>query len=177
MSFSTRRGRPAKPKIVHDTGTPELQAKKSVGLTMEAIDACLERELITREQHWAGLHYRWLYTVRYGAPSISSHWWRLTEQARGPRTDNIDWRTAREQEYAEARNLLMMHRLYESVMQIAVYNETPCFLRPDLLQQALARPALLARIESESALFIRGLELLATHWRRTDRAKPHEIVP
>lgn len=166
MSFSTRRGRPAKPKIVHDNGTPELQAKRQAGLTGEAIDLCLERRIITREQHWAGLHYRWLYTVRYGAPSLSSHWWRLTNEGRAPRSDNTDWRSTREQEYAHARTALMQHKTYEPVMQIAVYNELPCFLRPDLLQLALARPALLARINQEQQRFTEGLQTLVIHWQR-----------
>ncbi len=165
MSFSTKRGRPAQPKLARDNGTPELQSKKSLGLTSEAIDICLERRLITREQHWAGLHYRWLYTVRYGAPSLSSHWWRLSGESSGPRTDNISWRTSREQEYTLARDALMHKKLYECVMQIAVYNETPCFLRSNLLQLALCKPALLSRIESEQHQFASGLELLAGLWR------------
>ena len=166
MSFSTRRGRPAKPKLVHDHGTPELQAKHTAGITGEAIDLCLERRIITREQHWAGLHYRWLYTVRYGAPSLSSHWWRLSGESKGPRTEHTSWRAAREHEYAEARTLLMQQKTYESVMQIAVYNDIPCFLRPDLLQLALSRPALLERIEGERFCFAQGLKSLAIHWQR-----------
>lgn len=166
MSFSTRRGRPAKPKLMRDNGTPELQAKHRLGLTGEAIDLCLERQLISREQHWAGLHYRWLYTVRYGAPSLSSHWWRLCNEGHtGTRTENGAWRAAREQEYSEARTLLMRHGKYEPVMQVAVYNDIPCFLRPDLLQMALARPALLDRIEQERGHFSEGVKLLAEHWR------------
>lgn len=167
MSFSTRRGRPAKPKLTRDNGTPELQAKRTLGLTIEAIDLCLERRLISREQHWAGLHYRWLYTVRYGAPSLSSHWWQLSGEGHaGTRTDNGNWRAAREQEYGEARNLLMHHKTYEPVMQIAVYNDMPCFLRPDILQIALARPALLDRIERERSQFSEGLSRLVEHWQQ-----------
>lgn len=166
MSFTTRRGRPAKPKLMRDNGTPELQAKRTLGLTGEAIDLCLERRLITREQHWAGLHYRWLYTVRYGAPSLSSHWWQLSgESHASSRADNGTWRIEREREYSEARTLLMQAGTYESVMQIAVYNDLPCFLRPDILQMALARPALLGRIERERLRFIEGAQRLAEHWQ------------
>lgn len=171
MSFPTRRGRPPKPRLERDNGTPELQQKRALGLTAEAIDQCLERRIITREEHWAGLHYRWLYTVRYGAPSISSHWWRLSDDSRGPRSDHAGWRTAREQEYAEARSLLAKHQRYEPVMQIAVYNDIPAFLRPDLLQSALSSPALLARIEAERLAFSEGLRLLARHWHRKSQEK------
>lgn len=164
MSFSTRRGRPAKPKIVHDCGTPELQAKKALGLTQESIDLCLERNLITRDQHWAGLHLRWLYTVRYGAPTISSHWWRLSGESHTPRHEHTQWRAEKEAEYNEARSLLMAHKYYEPTMQIAVYNDMPAFLNPTLLQRALANESLMHRIESEQRQFSAGLKLLATLW-------------
>jgi hypothetical protein len=167
MSFSTRRGRPAKPKEVLDKGTPELQAKHAAGMTREAIDLCLEREIITTEEHWAGLHYRWLYTIRYGASSVSSHWWRLTGETRSAPnlSDSTEWRTLREQEYSAARALLLQKCSYETVMRIAIYNEAPAFLRPDLLQRALAKPALLSRIESEQEQLTSGLQALAAHWQ------------
>jgi hypothetical protein len=168
MNFSTRRGRPAKPKEVLDKGTPELQAKHAAGITREAIDLCLERGLISTEEHWAGLHYRWLYTIRYGAPSVSSHWWRLAGETRSVSSsrDDTQWRMLREQEYHEARALLLERRSYEPVKRIAVYNDVPAFLRPDILQRALAMPALLSRIESEHIAFSAGLGALAHLWQQ-----------
>jgi hypothetical protein len=167
MSFSTRRGRPAKPKEVLDKGTPELQAKHAAGITSEAIDLCLDRSLITVEEHWAGLHYRWLYTIRYGAPSVSSHWWRLAGENRSASISNnsSEWRSLREQEYSAARALLLQKRSYDTVMRLAVYNDVPSFLRPELLQRALAQPALLSRIEHEREQLTSGLKELVEHWQ------------
>lgn len=166
MSFSTRRGRPPKPKPTKDHGTPELQAKRSHGLTTEAIDLCLERRLISPSQHWCGLHLRWLYTIRYGAPSLSSHWWQLLCEQHGPREETQGWRKAREEEYTEAREHLRKHRCYDAVMRICVYDETPCFLRPDVLQRALASPPLVERIDQERRALCAGLEQLQALWQQ-----------
>ncbi len=162
--FSTRRGRPPKARIEHDYGTPELQAKRAVNLTDEAIDVCLERRIISRAQHWAGMHLRWLYTVRYGAPSLTSHWWRISDDTRSPRTDHSNWRDAREQEYNEARALLTSHKCYEPVMQVVVYNDMPHFLRPDILHRAMRDPGLLQHIENERDGLQWGLQLLRECW-------------
>ena len=72
LHFPRRRGRP---KSVHhgiDRGTPELAQKRLRGETTETLDLCLERGLITPQQHWCGIHLRWLYTLRYGAPGVRS---------------------------------------------------------------------------------------------------------
>ncbi len=174
MSFSTRRGRPPKPRLISDLGTPELQEKRAAGITIEAMDLCLERKLIDRDQHWAGLHLRWLYTLRYGAPSISSHWWRLTSEGRSsPRCTEADsWRRTREEDYAKARELLNEEGTYEPVMNLAVFNETPSFLKPGLLHRAMSAPSLLARIEDEKNGVNTGLTSLVRLWRNHNRA-PH----
>lgn len=164
MTFSTRRGRPPNPRQEADYGTPELREKRESGLTSEAIDLCLERGIITRDQHWCGLHLRWLYTIRYGAPSLSSHWWQLLCEQHGPREDNPEWRGAREQEYADARTQLLKHHVYEPVMRVAVYDEHPCFLRQDLIQQALSRPLLVERMDNERRRLVEGLERLHIYW-------------
>jgi len=166
MSFSTRRGRPRKEREAADRGTPELCAKRELGLTTEPIDLCLNRRLITREQHWCGLHLRWLYTIRYGAPTLTSHWWKLLEEGHGSREDNPDWRAAREEEYAQARTLLAREGCYEAVMRIAVYNEMACFLRPDIMERVLRNPSLLARIGQEQKRFVEGLESLQHLWKK-----------
>lgn len=173
MSFTTRRGRPAKPKLEKDFGTPELQAKRNAGITRESLDECLERKILSKEQHWAGLHLRWLYTIRYGAPSITSHFWREDSSRRSRnfevQNDELTWRTEREAEYNEARRLLLIEHCYTPVMQVAVYNETPLYLRPDILQRALHQPALIDEIEQRRQALIFGLELLHHHWHHSRR--------
>lgn len=166
MAFSTRRGRPPKPPEERtDPGTAELRLKHALGLTAEPIDRCLERGLITQAHHWCGLHLRWLYTVRYGAPVVISRYLsREDAAARGE--DDPDWRRERELEYAEARQLLTTQGLYESVMRLCVYNESPIFLSESLRKKAWEDPQIAERLAESHAQLRNGLELLATHWKR-----------
>ena len=93
-----KRGRPKIEKPTIDLGTPELIMKRLMGETAEALDLCYERGIISKEQHWCGIHFRWLYTLRYGAPGVravdTTHFGGFE-----PKDDNSEWRAAREQEY------------------------------------------------------------------------------
>ena len=154
LSFPKRRGRPKNTRPMHDSGTPELVMKRAMGQTMEALDLCLERELITKRQHWCGIHLRWLYTLRYGAPSV-----RTIDPTHlgGMEIKNDDplWRSARELEYHEAINLLASSGHALLLLNLCVYNERPVFLRGP---HAQAESALDAVRE--------GLDALAELWKR-----------
>lgn len=166
MAFTTRRGRP--PKAAADTtdfGTPELRFKHAHGVTAEPIDRCYEKQIITKTHHWCGLHLRWLYTVRYGAPSLTTHYdW---ERDSAPRTaDDPNWRRQREAEYHEATALLRTRLHYEPVMRLCVYNELPAFLAPTLLARAWDEPAMAERLSHAQQRLRDGLDILAIHWKR-----------
>ena len=133
MAFTTQRGRPrAINRVINtDSGTPELRMKHAMGATAEPIDLCLSRALITADQHWCSLHLRWLYTLRYGAPVITSRTMdRLDYQPSAEEAQ--EWREMREQEYHEAIATLKQQRRYEPVMRLSVFNELPSFLRAPL---------------------------------------------
>lgn len=165
--FSTRRGRPATSRPTIDYGTPELIFKRAHGHTAEAIDLCRERGIITAEQHWCGLHLRWLYTLRYGAPNVSAtDLTRVDGYAMAAADDSPLWRSAREAEFAQAVALLRQHRRCELVMRVCVFNERPSFLSQARLREAFERAALRQRIEQEMAHFTEGLELLMQLWKR-----------
>ena len=166
MAFSTRRGRPPKPAAnATDPGTAELRLKHALGLTAEPIDRCLERQLITPAQHWCGLHLRWLYTVRYGAPVTTTRYAATSDMP--PRADDDPhWRSEREREYAEARMILRERQFYEPVMRLCIYNESPVFLSDALRKQSWTQPALAARINDAHRTLCSGLDLLAAHWKR-----------
>lgn len=169
MSFTTRRGRPRKPPEATDFGTPELRFKHAHGLTMEPIDLCHERGIITQTQHWCGLHLRWLYTLRYGAPGLTTRY--DPEWDAAPRqADDPTWRRQREAEYLEATALLRTGRHYEPVMRLSVYNELPAFLSPALRERAFADAAMAARMELAQRCLLEGLDLLAVHWKRRDES-------
>ena len=57
-----------------DIGTPELTYKRAFYATKEPLDLCFEKGLITLSQHQYGIKLRWLYTIRHGAPVISSNY-------------------------------------------------------------------------------------------------------
>jgi hypothetical protein len=132
---------------------------------MEPIDLCLQKQLITTEQHWCGLHLRWLYTLRYGAPSLTTHYIPREEKS-GPTEDDPHWRAQREEEYRLAIALLKRGLHYEPVMQLCIYNERPAFLNTALLELAWEQPVLAARLENQRTWLVEGLTLLARHWKR-----------
>lgn len=166
MAFTTRRGRPARAKDAdaRDAGTPELQFKRALGLTSEPIDQCLERGLISADHHWCGLHLRWLYTLRYGAPVITT---RYADTALiAPVTEETpEWRIEREREYQDAVRILQQQDRYECVMRLCVFNELPVFLNAKLASRAKHEPALAHQLHQRRITLNEGLELLIALWR------------
>jgi len=168
MAFTTQRGRPRAPLPNTDCGTPELRMKHALGLTAEPIDVCLEKQLITNDQHWCGLHLRWLYTLRYGAPNLTARY--IDRESLGiVNPHDPTWRAMREQEYHDAAHLLHQHKRYECVMRLAIFNEFPAFLNPHLRARSWDDPALARQLHQRHQQLHSGLELLAQHWRR----RPH----
>jgi hypothetical protein len=105
MSFTSRRGRPRKEIIKirqeKDFGTAELQEKRSRGLTREPLDVCKERGIVNDDQYAAAMHFRWLYTLRFGAPTVSA----IGLESRYGRelaSNDENWQAEREREYALA---------------------------------------------------------------------------
>lgn len=157
------RGRPKKniPRGT-DYGTPELAMKRAHGATAETLDLCLERGLISNQQHWCGIHLRWLFTLRHGAPGLRaldpSHL-----KGSFPRIDDPEWRAGREQEYRDAMHALALSGHVTMLLNICVYNERPPFLRAatDKAQQKKAIQALMG--------FCNGLDILMHLWGRSRR--------
>lgn len=165
MAFSQRRGRPPRPTVDSpDTGTPELRRKRALGLTDEPIDRLLKRGLITASHHWCGLHLRWLYTLRYGAPVVTTRYADTAERTGANEEDPL-WRSSREQEYLNATALLKQAGRYEPVMRMCVFNELPAFLNPALSARAWHEPALAHQLNQQHGLLLEGLTLLASQWR------------
>ena len=165
MAFTTRRGRPPRAAAdAVDPGTPELRFKHAHGLTAEPIDLCFERGIITPAQHRGGMHLRWLYTIRYGAPSLTTHYEkRLDPTPRQP--DDPGWRQQREAEYSAATALLRTGLHYEPVMRLCVHNELPRFMHPALRDRAWEDARIAARLGQTQQLLVDGLQLLAAHWK------------
>lgn len=159
LNFPRKRGRPKTSRPNFDTGTPELVMKRALGTTAEALDLCVEREIITSAQHWCGIHLRWLHTLRYGVPGI-----RAVDPTHIKGFDNkiidAEWRSAREREYHEAMNILHKQGYAALVTRICIYNERPLFLNIKLpVTEKRAR-----EIETTINDLKKGLDVLDIHW-------------
>jgi hypothetical protein len=168
MAFSTKRGRPKRtpaPQDLRDLGTPELRSKRAAGLTLEPLDRCHARGILSDAQHWCGLHLRWLHTLRYGAPMLSTHY--LQEHERSARAeDDPTWRREREAEYHAALGALRAIGREHEVLGLAVYHELPSFLCPTLTRRAWENPALATQLAHRCDALIEGFDLLVQLWRK-----------
>lgn len=162
LRFPNRRGRPRKAiRSQNDHGTPELIMKRLQKLTIEPIDLCLERNIITPAQHWCGVHLRWLYTLRYGVPNVRAidptHFGGMELKE-----DDPAWRVAREQEFHEAMQLLSKKQAVDMVMNVCVYNERPDFLRhTNIFSYGRAK-----RNERDILILNEGLCALVEFWQQ-----------
>lgn len=159
LRFSGRRGRPKTRSIKKDTGTPELVMHRLKGETTEALDLLLARELITGEQHWCGIHLRWLYTLRHGAPGVravdTTHLGGMEIKA-----DDPEWRQAREKEFHEAIHALGSYNS-ALLMNLCIYND-----RPDCLRNVSRHALKTMNYRQHQLDAIRtALDSLAAHWR------------
>ena len=163
MAFSSRRGRPKNTNTTKDIGTKELRQKRNHMQTIEPLDLCMEKGILSEQQHWCGIHLRWLYTLRYGAPNISCH--DITEQHHATiRADDPKWRAEREFEYHEAANYLRQYGHYETVMNLAVFHELPAFMHQGLIRKAEKNAQLRVRLHSEHQRLVNGFRCLESLW-------------
>ena len=183
MAFSSRRGRPRSTPSTIDRGTPELQRKRSQASTAEPLDQCLAKSLISDQQHWCGIHLRWLYTLRYGAPGASCRDISIKNHAM-VREDDPAWREMREYEYHEAVTLLHREARYNDVMNLAVYHEIPLFLNARLLAQAKHSLRIAEQLNTALNRLKDGFNCLESLWCKaqkgseiSSKATKEEIFP
>lgn len=161
MAFSSRRGRPRLERAKKDCGTKELAQRHAAGLTMEALDMCLKRGLISEEEHKAGMHLRWLYTLRFGAPTIAAYD-HAAIQGRNLKKEDDAWRGRREKEYEQAMAWLKGEGAHIMVGNVAIFNRFPRFLFPSKIRLLTEKHAEIAQIThmQELQTLQQGLSLL-----------------
>lgn len=136
IKLTSRRGRPKLNRPAYDTGTPETVMKRLLGETSEALDLCLERDIINKEQHWCGIHLRWLYTLRNGVPSVKAL--DLTDCGGSElKTEDPQWKEAREQEYNEAINLLVKTGHAIPIINLCIYNDRKIIRNIEIIKNGL----------------------------------------
>ncbi len=157
MRFSSKRGRPRRIYPIKDYGTPELIHKRQHMLTLEPLDICLKKAFISHDHHWAGMHLRWLHSLRFGAPTISSL--DLSQpQGRNLTSENLLWQHAREREYKQAIAAIKQPDMRALVVNICIFHHFPLFLRAQDLNQR--------HIQEEYEVFKEGLEILGEYFRQ-----------
>jgi hypothetical protein len=161
LQFPRKRGRPKTAHRGVDYGTPELIGKRLKGETTETLDLCLERGIITENQHWCGVHLRWLHTLRHGVTGI-----RAIDPThiggKDLKADDPEWRQAREQEYHNAMQKLTASGQAALIENVCVYNQRLSFLT--MGKQISFRQ--LNEAADTIAGLRDGLDILAKLWKR-----------
>ncbi len=156
MVFNRRgRGRPKNPdKNKKDKGTKELQSKRALNITTEPLDLCLQKDLITSQQHVAGLRFRWLYTLQFGSLGVSAY---SPDDLGGHscRYNDEEWLAKRKIEYIKMIRELRYTGAKKIVMDVCIFGIHPSFL---VTEWCLKRPNLLPY--KELCLFRNGLDVL-----------------
>ena len=180
MRFSSRKGRPKvkedngesrdyKVRDCKDLGTPELCLRRAFNLTTEALDICRDRKILSEAQHNAALHFRWLYTIRFGAPNISA--FDINKGlGRDIRFESDDWRMRREREYSMAVEKLRARGALKIVMNIAIFNHQPRFLTGVSCHET----AQAIQNSKDLAKFREGLRVLVSLWPKPNN-KPNNM--
>lgn len=154
------RGRPSTQREPCDLGTPELIYKRLHGATKEPLDLYFEHGVITPDQHWCGIHLRWLYTLRYGVPGVSAI---DTTDLGGKLTkpEDVSWKAEREQEYLDAVAELDQKNLTNVVLGVCVHNQ---FVRIHLPCTNSYTARSLTQNDSQLYMLCFGLEILRHRW-------------
>jgi hypothetical protein len=129
-----KRGRPKTKLYEKDFGTPELQAKRNNQQTSEALDLCLEKRLISSEQHSAGIRLRWLYTLIFGPPVISGYDPSDLGGKFQSKYNDDNWLKSKKVEYIEAIEGLKSSLTINIVMNTCIFNQYPKFLINNSIQ-------------------------------------------
>ncbi len=155
--FTKRRGRPAIKRPAHDKGTPELARKHRLGLTSEPLDVLLSRNYITVEEHSAGLHARWLYTVKFGIPDLRAANPEGREASARKSYRDAAWQQRHEAEYAHVVENLRQANAKREVFNICIYKQWPFWL---IDVQLLGKKELSPLARRELGLLKAGLALV-----------------
>ena len=131
--FATKRGRPPlKSSAIateRDCGTQELILKRALNVTKEPIDLLLEYDLISEFEHRAALHFRWLYSLRYGFQRITSASFDEGSTSLRREDENEAWRRAREDEFCSIATRLKRAKRYTLLCDILIHHHWPLALR------------------------------------------------
>lgn len=137
-----------------DFGTPELIKKRLANATSEPLDLCLKYKLIEREQHRAGMRFKWLRTLRMGSARIRAYDCSDLGGIYPPRYTDQKMLADMSIEYSDSIQELKKVHSYRVVVNVCIHNISPKFLsKPALAEKAL-----------ELKVLRMGLNALAYHY-------------
>lgn len=129
-------GRPASQKFKKDLGTPELIAKRKIGITTEPLDLCFERRIIDDSQHRCAIYFRWLYTLRFGLPTVRAYDLARTKGRDVESYKSHLWLHEKQGEYERLVRKLKAIEAFHVILDICVYNMMPKFLRNGYVEES-----------------------------------------
>jgi len=155
MAFTSRRGRPKTVVEAVDKGTPELRRRHQKQLTLEPLDWLFLQEVISEKQQWCGLHFRWLYTLRYGAFTPQSL---DATQLRGVlrKREYEEWQQEREKEWQQTMGFLREAKLLRPALSLCVYLQSV----PKEWRKSH---------QNFPPAYREALQMLEQHWRRNTK--------
>jgi hypothetical protein len=142
-----KRGRPKNIDTGIDRGTSELQMKRKQNITTESLDLCLHKKIITPIEHASGMKLRWIYTLRFGAPSVQSK--SLQMKLYTNKEYDEKFLQHAQKKYRNIMEILKEAQTHRIVTNICVFNEFPQFLASHKFR------------DSKREKFLHGMGLLA----------------
>lgn len=113
--------------VKKDKGTKELKEKKLFHLTDEPLDLCLEKKIITEDEHKVGIHLRWLYSIKFGIQNVTTRPKFIIDDDFSPVRDEM-WLTRKNFEYRKAVDGLISAGCLKDVMNLCIFGKSPSFL-------------------------------------------------
>lgn len=120
-----KRGRPKKLYSYANKNSSALHQKKVRAI--EALDICLNKNIIDVFQHSSGIKLRWFYTIIFGAPTIQPK----NMELQFYKSKNYDEKFLQfvGMKYYDALKVLKEIYAQKIVLSICIFNEFPKFLR------------------------------------------------
>jgi hypothetical protein len=120
-----KRGRPKTIFTDKDLGTPELQEKRKFNMTAEPMDLAFAKGLITEDEQRAGLKFRWLYTLIFGPPTISSYVPGMIKGREISKYQDEDWLSRQKSKFYLIIDVLKKEKLLSATMNFCIYHQAP----------------------------------------------------
>ena len=186
MAVWRKRGRPKLDRASHDSGTPEVQARRALlasggdpALTEHPLGIMLARGLISAEEHEAGCYYAMLYAKAVARTHLSSAHIYQRMLAESGRATTLDDKSQEHVErlFRQGKNRLLAagRRISEATENLAVFGRPARFLDR-------SRPAELRRGAdfAEFQAVLQGLAVLSACYgrgaRRSGRMETHRAA-